>query len=182
MQAACYKFFQVSTFVESGHHRRLYEGVPACPQARVSAHLPVPAHIGSERTTAAIVFCVRSNSLRSAVVIDWLLLIPPRDSSFPSTYSIKLSGCYAQHSPPCYKCEVSLIVYQNIESLIPPAFQLHISMEIGILYDVLHHGKAQRRFLIRSERRQAHRLGLCSRCLFPSQTTRQQPWLTPQAD
>lgn len=94
MQAACHKFFQVSTFVESGHYWRRYEGAPDCPWARVSACFLVPAHIGTERTTAGGVLYVRLNHLQSAAAIDWLLLTPPRDSSFPSNFPVAVHNAF----------------------------------------------------------------------------------------
>lgn len=47
-----------------------------------------------------------------------------------------------------------------------PAVQLDTSMEIGLLNHVLRHGKAQRRFLTCTRRRQTHCTELCPRGFF----------------
>lgn len=134
----------------------------ACSYVSVLGYLAIQVHIRSERTTTAIDVFVSLNHLQSAMATKLLPLTQPRNSPFPSTYSIKPSCCCAPCIPPCYSWEVSFIVYWNIVSLMPSAFWLDISMEIDILCDVFCLGKAQRRLLIHAKRKWVHSLVLCS--------------------
>lgn len=102
----------------------------------------------------------------TAMAVAWLLLNHRFHQHLPSASLLLCTACSS-----LIPREVSLRVYQNIKSLMPPEFGLDASTEIDILCHVLRHGKAQRRLVIHCRRKGTAR-HRC-RCLFPSQTTQQ---------